>query len=141
MRVSARADYALRALTEMTAAGGPMSTEAVARAQNIPPAYMAGILSSLRRMSLVVRTRGGFVVRAPESITVADVVRAVDGPLFLVRDEFPEDLRYQGDAKRLQVLWTAMQDAIGSILESVTIAQIVNDELPAEVRRWVRDPG
>jgi len=140
MRISARADYALRALVEMTAAGAPMSTDSVARAQDIPSAYMGEIMSSLRRASLVVRTPSGFLVRSPESTTVADVLRAVDGPLLIIRDEFPEDLVYHGEAKQLQLLWVAARAAIRSILESVTVAQIVNNEVPDSVLAWTQDP-
>jgi Rrf2 family protein len=144
VHISARTDYALRALVEMTDQGVPLSADAVAAAQEIPRHYIAAILADLRRAGLVISRRGrdsGYVVRAPETITVADVMRAVDGPLLTVREDYPEDLAYPGEAKQLQVLWVAARAALRSVLEAVTIEQIVKDEIAAPVLAWTQRPG
>jgi Rrf2 family protein len=144
VHISARTDYAMRALVELTDQGVPLTADAIAVAQEIPRHYVAAILADLRRAGLVISRRGresGYVVRAPETITVADVMRAVDGPLLTVREDYPEDLIYPGEAKQLQVLWVAARAALRSVLETVTVEQLVKHEIPAPVLAWTQVPG
>jgi Rrf2 family protein len=135
VRVSARSDYAVRALIEVALRPGePVSAEQVARAQDIPLKFLLGILGDLRRAGLVRSQRGpsgGYLLDLdPETITVADIMRAVDGPLASVQGAKPEAVAYPGAAVRLQEVWVALRAALRSVLESVTLADLVNGELP-----------
>ena len=145
MRVSARADYAIRALLELTAAGEtPRRADGIARAQSIPPKFLENLLVDLRRAKLVVSQRGpagGYrLARAPSSITLADVIRAIDGPLAGVRDLAPEDVSYEGPASSLRDVWIALRASMRAVLESTTLADVAGGKLPADVRRLLRDP-
>ncbi len=117
MRVSARADYAVRALTELAARDGEAVTaESISRAQGVPLKFLLGILGELRRAGLVRSQRGpsgGYLLdRDPGSITIADVMRAVDGPLASVQDAKPEDVSYPGPAAKLQDVWIAVRASL-----------------------------
>ncbi len=146
MRVSARADYAIRALLELAAAGAdaPVRGDAIARAQAIPPKYLENLLGDLRRARLVVSQRGlngGYrLARPATSITLADVIRAIDGPLAGVRDDAPEDVAYPGVAASLRDVWIALRASMRSVLEAATLADVAAGTLPAAVRRLLRDP-
>lgn len=139
MRISAKADYAVRAAVELAAAGGdsPVPAEALARAQQIPHRFLEAILSSLRRGGIVTSRRGaggGYVLARPATaITVADVVRAVDGPLVHVRDARPGDLEYTGSAIALREVWVALRVNVRSVLEEVSLQDLVDGTLPAEI--------
>jgi len=114
MRISARADYAVRAAAELAAAGGgPVKGEALAAAQGIPPKFLENILGDLRHARLVRSQRGAeggyWLARPADEITVADIVRAVEGPLATVRGEPPEDVAYRGAAEPLQQVWIAVR--------------------------------
>ncbi|HEV3495638.1 MAG TPA: Rrf2 family transcriptional regulator [Actinomycetes bacterium] len=146
MRVSAKVDYAVRALVELAASQGhgPVKGETIAAAQDIPLKFTENILSELRRAGVVASQRGavgGYWLREPaDSITVADVIRYVEGPLADVRGEPPEDVKYEGAAGPLQEVWIATRATLRSVLEVVTIADIASGELPDVVRRLSSDP-
>jgi Rrf2 family protein len=143
VRVSARADYAVRALSELAASqGDSMTAESIARAQGVPLKFLLGILGELRRAGLVRSQRGpagGYLLdRDPASITIADVMRAVDGPLASVQDAKPEDVSYPGPAAKLQDVWIAVRASLRLVLEKVTIADLLAGELPASVQELTR---
>ena len=143
MRVSARADYAVRALSELAARSGEsMTAESIARAQGIPLKFLLGILGELRRAGLVRSQRGpagGYLLdRDPSSITIADVMRAVDGPLASVQDAKPEDVTYPGPAAKLQDVWIAVRASLRLVLEQVTLAHLLAGELPPAVQELTR---
>jgi Rrf2 family protein len=146
VRVSAKVDYAVRALVELAAAAGtgPMKGEAIAAAQQMPLKFTENILSDLRRSGVVASQRGavgGYWLKEPaESITVADVIRYVEGPLADVRGEPPEDVAYAGAAAALQDVWIATRATLRSVLEVVTIADIAGGCLPDVVQRLSSDP-
>ena len=147
MRVSARADYAIRALVELAAAGPAASLrgEAIASAQAIPTKYLENLLADLRRGRLITSQRGlrgGYrLARPAASITLADVIRAIDGPLAGVRDSAPEDVAYPGAASSLRDVWVALRASMRTVLEAVTLADVAAGRLPASVRRRLQDPG
>ncbi|WP_169944119.1 Rrf2 family transcriptional regulator [Microbispora sp. H11081] len=146
MRLSARVDYALRAAAELAAAGeGPTTVGELAKEQEMPPKYLENILLQMRRAGLVRGQRGpegGYVLARPASkISLADVIRAVDGPLANVRGERPEHVGYQGAAQALQQVWIALRASERAILEEVTLEQIAKGELPARVTELAADPA
>ncbi len=145
MRISARADYALRAAAELAAAGGgPVKGDALASAQSIPAKFLENILADLRHARLVRSQRGsegGYWLAQPaEDITLADVIRAVEGPLAAVRGEAPEDVEYPGPAKDLQDIWIAVRASVRSVVEHVTLADLASGNIPEEIRRMGDDP-
>ena len=146
MRISAKADYAVRACVELAARNGDraVSVEVLATAQAISPAFLERIVADLRRDGLVASVRGaggGYrLARAPAEISVADVVRAVDGPLVFVRNTRPSDLTYDGSAEPLLALWVALRASVRSVLEAVTLADLAAQKLPDSVTRLVSDP-
>lgn len=146
MRVSAKVDYAVRALAELAAAAGqgPIKGEAIATAQDMPLSFTENILSDLRRAGFVASQRGavgGYWLSVPaETITVADVIRHVEGALADVRGEPPEEVTYTGAAVALQDVWIATRATLRTVLEGVTIADIASGRLPAAVRRLSADP-
>lgn len=145
MRVSAKADYAIRALVELAASGpGPVKGERVAEAQEIPIRFLENILLDLRRAGLVASQRGAdggyWLARPAAEITLADVIRAVDGPLASVRGRRSEELAYAGSAEPLQAVWIAVRASLRRVLEAVTLADVANGELPAVVTALTADP-
>ena len=145
MRVSAKVDYAVRALAELAAAGSaPVKGEAIAAAQDMPLRFTENILGELRRAGVVASQRGaegGYWLRVPpESITIADVIRHVEGALADVRGEPPEEVSYGGAAVALQDVWIATRATLRSVLETTTIADVASGNLPKEVRRLAGDP-
>jgi Rrf2 family protein len=145
MRITAKADYAVRAAAELAAAEGeqaPMKGEELARRQSIPKNFLENILTELRRAGIV-RTRrgadGGYQLARPAAeITVADVLRAVEGPLAAVQGSRPEQLAYQGAASSLPDVWVALRASLRSVLEHVTLADIASGKLPAVVKERTR---
>ena len=138
MRVTAKADYAVRAAVELAAAGeGPVKGESIADAQEISLRFLESILGELRHAGLVRSQRGAdggyWLARPAAEISVADVIRAVEGPLASVRSEPPEELAYTGSAVPLREVWLALRVNIRAVLESVTLADVVAGRLPAEV--------
>ncbi|MFD5328245.1 RrF2 family transcriptional regulator [Streptomyces sp. NPDC127092] len=146
MRISARADYAVRAALLLAGApgGGPLKAEAIAEAQEIPHKFLEGILNDMRRGGLVLSQRGasgGYrLAKAAEDISVADVVRTVDGPLVSVRGVRPPELSYNGPAQALLPLWVALRANVRQILEGVSLADIASGELPDFVHSLAQDP-
>jgi Rrf2 family protein len=145
MRLSARVDYALRAAAELTVAGShPVTAVQLAQAQQIPPKFLENILGQLRRSGLIRSQRGPdggyWLARPAEQISLADIIRAIDGPLLGVRGERPEDLGYAGAARSLQDVWIALRASERSILEQVNLAHIGSGDLPEVVRRLTADP-
>lgn len=146
MRISAKADYAVRAAVELASAadGQPVKGESIARAQAISPRFLENILAELRHAGLVRSQRGadgGYrLAREPAEITVADVIRAVEGPLASVRGEVPEALDYEGAAEPLRDVWLAVRASLRLVLEQVTLADLAAGRLPAHVTRLARDP-
>ena len=141
VHVTARGDYAVRAMLELAAAPEDRRTtsEHLAEAQRLPRKFLEAILADLRRAGLVQSQRGvdgGYRLARPAwSITIADVLRAVEGPLTGVKGERPEDMEYDGAAAALQTVWIAVRSSIRSVLESVTLSQVVAGELPEVVKR------
>jgi len=145
VRVSAKADYALRAVIELAAAAeGPVKGERIAQAQEIPLKFLENILGELRHAGIVRSQRGAeggyWLARRAEEITVADVVRAVEGPIANVRGVGPEAVEYAGTAAALRDVWIAMRASLRAVLEHVTVADIARGELPPEVAALVHDP-
>src|ERR1700733_2180766 len=147
MRISAKADYAVRAVAELAAADGekPVKAERIANAQGIPLNFLENILGELRHAGIVRSHRGaegGFRLAKPaEQVTVADVIRAVEGPLASVRGGPPEDANYAGAAAALLHVWIAVRVNLRRVTETVTIADIAADKLPASVDQLNEDPG
>jgi Rrf2 family protein len=145
MRVSAKADYALRALIEIAVRGEDraVSAEELGLAQDIPHGFLQAILADLRRAGIVVSQRGqsgGWRFgRETAAITVADVIRAVDGPLVSVYGLRPESVSYRGSAEILQQVWIAARSSLREVFETVTIADLARGALPARVAARTRD--
>jgi Rrf2 family protein len=145
MRVSAKADYAVRAAVELAAApSSPVKGELISQAQDIPLKFLENILGELRHAGIVRSQRGTdggyWLARPPDEITVADVMRAVEGPLASVRGDAPERLRYAGTAQPLGKVWVAVRANLRSVLESVTLADIAGGELPGLIDDITNDP-
>lgn len=139
MRISAKVDYALRAMAQLAAeaTGGPVKAEHVAREQDIPVTFLLGILNDLKRARLVRSqrgTEGGYALARPAAeISLADVIRAIDGPLANVHDTSLSALAYRGPAAPLVEVWMAVRTALRSVLERVTLADLAAGRLPPEV--------
>src|ERR1700754_701260 len=147
MRISAKADYAVRAAVELAAADGdkPVKAERIATAQGIPLNFLENILGELRHAGIVRSHRGadgGFrLARPANEVTVADVIRAVEGPLASVRGGPPEDAEYGGAASALPRVWIAVRANLRRVMEQVTIADVANSKLPRSVEKLTEDPG
>jgi Rrf2 family protein len=145
MRVSAKADYALRALIEIArnSEDEPVSAEEIGRRQDIPHGFLQSILADLRRAGVVMSQRGqsgGWrMARDPEGVTIADVIRAVDGPLVSVYGLRPENVSYNEAAAVLQPVWIAARSSLREVFERVTIASLVSGKLPREVAVRTKD--
>jgi Rrf2 family protein len=139
VRVTAKADYAVRAAVELTRAdeGSPRKMDDVAAAQEIPVSFLENILTQLRSAGIVRSQRGpdgGYWLSRPASeITLAQVIRAVEGPLVGVRGQRPEEVVYQGSAEPLQRVWIALRANLRAVLEQVTVADVAADDLPEAV--------
>ena len=134
MRVSAKVDYALRAMLELAAAGQLVKGEQLATAQGIPQKFLESILIDLRHAELVASRRGvegGYTLARPaERISVADVIRAVEGPIATVRGARPEDVEYVGAAAGLRPVWLDLRSAMRDVLEQTTLADVVARATP-----------
>ena len=148
MQVSAKTDYALRAAAELARAAengeGPIKGDWISESQGIPKKFMENILHDMKRAGIV-RTRRGasggyWLARPAEEIFLAEVIRVVEGPLANVRGEWPEEVEYTGAAERLQQVWIAVRANLRAVLESVTLADLVDDSLPPIVIELTRDP-
>ena len=146
MRISAKADYAVRAAVELAAASDekPVKAERIATAQGIPLNFLENILGELRHAGIVRSQRGaegGFRLAKPaDQISVADVIRAVEGPLASVRGGPPEDASYGGAAGALPRVWIAVRANLRAVVERVTLADIAAGRLPARVDKLAEDP-
>jgi Rrf2 family protein len=145
MRVSAKVDYALRAALELAAAGdGPIKGERIAQAQDIPLKFLENILVELRHHGLVQSQRGAeggyWLARPAEEITLAEVIRAVEGPLANVRGIRPESVEYDGPAEWLEQVWIAVRASLRSVLETVTLADVAAGKLPEPIVVVTDDP-
>jgi len=145
MRISAKADYAMRAVLELAAAERPpLKRDEIAGAQKIPVKFLETILGELKHAGIVASQRGaegGYALARPrEEVALADVLRVIEGPLASVRDQRPESLSYAGSAETLPEVWVALRSSMRAVLERVTLADVVNHDLPAEVAELVADP-
>ncbi len=145
MRVSAKADYAVRAMIELASGTeeSPVARERIAEAQDIPPRFLESILTELRYAGLArgrTGAEGGYWLARPSAeITVAEIISEVDGPLASVRGTPPDELTFRGDAKPRNEVWIALGANVREVLESVTLADLVAGQLPEPVRRIVSD--
>ena len=139
MRISTKIDYALRAMAQLASGGAePMKAEHIARSQRIPLKFLCAILNELRRDHLVRSQRGpegGYVLgRAAKNITLADVMRALEGPLADVHDDSLSALAYPAPASSLTDVWKAVRASLRSVLETTTVADLASGRLPRRVR-------
>jgi Rrf2 family protein len=146
MRISAKADYAVRAAVELAGAGEePVKGERLAEAQDIPLQFLEHILLELKHARLVRARRGArggyWLARPPEEITLASVIRAVEGPLANIQDMAPEATSYPGQAKDLTDVWIAVRASLRRVLERVTIADLRDGDIPDAVLELTKDDG
>jgi Rrf2 family protein len=146
VRVTAKVDYAVRAGVELAAAspGAPVKGERIAEAQTIPLKFLENILLELKHAGLVQSQRGAeggyWLARAPEEISLAEVIRAVEGPIANVRGQRPEQVEYGGVAEQLREVWIAVRANLRAVLEHVTLADVAGGRLPDEIARIAADP-
>lgn len=150
MHVSAKADYGMRALLVLSAAWEENPTrlvkgELIATSQDMPLKFLEGILRQLRQAGIVTSQRGAVggyrLDRAPDQVTVADVVRALDGPLAAVRGQRPEDVDYRGESEHLRDVWVAVRGAMRQVLERVSVADVAAGRFPEDVVALLDAPG
>ena len=144
MHVTAKVDYAVRAMVELAHRDTSAQMDQLAEAQEIPPSFLRGILAELRRAGLLASQSGpsgGYRLARPASqITIAQIIRAVEGPLAQVRGLPPNEVAYPGPAAPMQDVWIAVRANLRAVLDHTTIAQIASGKLPAAVRRPAADP-
>jgi Rrf2 family protein len=146
VRISAKADYAVRAAVELAATPGerPVKAELIATAQEIPLNFLENILGELRHAGIVRSHRGaegGFrLARPAEQVTIADIIRAVEGPLAIVRGGPPEETAYPGASVALPRVWIAVRANLRKVVEHVTVADVAHGKLPAAIERLAKDP-
>ncbi len=145
MRVSAKADYAVRAAAELAAADeGPVKGEKLADAQDIPLQFLEHILLELKHHGIIRARRGAkggyWLARPADEVTIADIVRAVEGPIAHVQSTPPEAIEYRGNAEHLQDVWIAVRANIRNVLENTTLADLVANELPDVVTELAAAP-
>jgi Rrf2 family protein len=144
VRVSSKADYAVRAALELAAAGEPLNAELISERQGIPRPFLKKILNELQRGHIIVSSRGRDgghrLARGADEISIADILRAVEGPLANVRGLPPEDTTYAGAATRLQEVWIALRTNVREVLEQVTLADLVEDRLPQPIATLASRP-
>jgi Rrf2 family protein len=139
MHVTAKADYAVRAVVELadSSQASPRKVDEVARAQGIPVSFLENILTQLRSSGIVRSQRGPeggyWLARAAEDVTLANIIRAVEGPLVGVRGQRPEEVEYTGSAEALQQVWIALRTNLRQVLEHVTVADLAAGKLPKDV--------
>lgn len=144
MNVSAKVDYAIRALIALAAdGGGPVKAEQLATAQGIPVNFLENILGDLRRAGIVATQRGqvgGYrLARPAKDISLADIIRPLDGPLAAVRGVRPEHLDYTAPTEHLQHVWIAVRANMRAVLEAVSLADVAQGKLPRRVQKLVDD--
>jgi Rrf2 family protein len=151
VRVSAKVDYALRASIELAAAHErdgerkPVKAEALARAQEIPLKFLENILQGLRQAGIVESRRGPdgghMLARPADETSIADVIRAIDGPLAGVGGKRPEELEFTGSAEPMKEIWVAVRSTLRTLLEEVTLADVASGNLPDQVAALTADPS
>ncbi len=146
MRVTARVDYAVRSATELAMEyPGTLTADTIAARQGLPLAFTKQILSAMRRAALVQSQRGGEggyrLLPAPDTVSIADIVRAVEGPLADVRGEAPETLEYPASTDVLRMLWIATRASLRAVLEHVTLADLASGALPKDVLGYTEQSG
>jgi Rrf2 family protein len=145
VRVSAKTDYGVRALLELAVAdNGPVKGERLAQLQAIPLKFLENILTDLRHAGIIRAQRGAeggyWLAKPAEEVTVGAIIRAVDGPLASVRGEAPEEVEYEGAAENLQVVWIALRASMRSVVDEITLADVVAGRMPARVKRLTESP-
>jgi len=148
VEISAKTEYAVRAMLELAdatdPASAPVSVDVLAQGQELPRKFLEAILADLRRAGLVVSTkgaRGGYQLSRPASqIAVGAVFRAVDGPLAEVRGRRPHQTSYEGVAQHLPVLWVAVRSSLRQVLDDTSLEQLRSGELPQHVRDLAQEP-
>lgn len=144
MHVTAKADYAVRAVVELvnSSQGSPRKVDEIAQAQAIPVSFLENILTQLRSSGVVRSQRGPeggyWLARPAEEVNLADVIRAVEGPLVGIRGQPPEEIAYVGSAEALQQVWIALRANLRNVLERVTVADVAAGKLPASVLALTR---
>jgi Rrf2 family protein len=145
MRVSAKADYAVRAAAELAAAGeGPVKGEKLAEAQDIPLQFLEHILLELKHHGIVRARRGAkggyWLAKPADEVTIAEIIRAVEGPIADVQSTPPEAIKYSGNSEGLRDVWIAVRASLRSVLEEVTLANLVSGDLPPVVEELTSQP-
>ncbi len=145
VKVTAKADYAVRATLELaTVDEGLIKGERIATSQGIPLKFLENILIDLRHAGIVHAQRGaegGYrLARSASEVTLGEVIRAVEGPLASVRGEPPESVSYEGAAEHLQTVWVAVRASLRSVLDDLTLAEVVGGRLPERVRTLTEPP-
>ena len=146
MRISAKADYAVRAAVELAGAHDekPVKAERIATAQDIPLNFLENILGELRHAGIVRSHRGadgGFRLAKPaDQVSIADIIRAVEGPLASVRGGPPEETSYPGSSEALPRVWIAVRASLRNVVEHVTVADVASGELPTAIDKLAADP-
>jgi len=145
VKVTAKADYAVRATLELARVeDGLVKGERIAQAQGIPLKFLENILIDLRHAGIVYAQRGaegGYrLARAPSEVSVGEVIRAVEGPLASVRGEPPESVSYPGRAENLQTVWIAVRASLRSVVDDLTLADVVAGRMPQRVKRLTEQP-
>jgi Rrf2 family protein len=145
VKVTAKADYAVRATLELAQVeDGLIKGERIAQAQSIPLKFLENILIDLRHAGIVHAQRGaegGYrLARDPSDVTLGEVIRAVEGPLASVRGEPPEAVSYDGAAENLQTVWIAVRASLRSVLDDLTLTEVVEGRMPQRVRRLTERP-
>jgi Rrf2 family protein len=139
VRISAKADYAVRAVIELAAApaGASLSAREIAAAQDIPQNFLENILAELRRAGMVHTHRGpgggSSLARSADAITVGAILLAIDGPLAAVRDLPPEGLVYEGNARHLPAVWRQVETCLHELLDGVTVADLADDQAALKI--------
>jgi Rrf2 family protein len=145
MRITAKADYAVRATVELVPAseGAPRKADSVAEAQSIPPSFLENILNQLKSAGIVRSQRGPdggwWLARPADEVSLADIIRAVEGPLASIRGERPESVSYAGAAAPLQQVWIALRANLRGVLEHVSVADVAAGRLPDEIVALAED--
>lgn len=144
MHVTAKADYAVRAVIELADSkpDAPRKVDDVAQAQGIPVSFLENILTQLRSSGIVRSQRGpegGYWLAHPaDEVSLAQIIRAVEGPLVGVRGQRPEEIEYVGSAEALQQVWIALRSNLRKVLEHVTVADVAANKLPKDVLALTR---
>jgi len=144
MHVTAKADYAVRAVIELADSSqeAPRKVDDIATAQNIPVSFLENILTQLRSAGVVRSQRGPeggyWLARPAEEVNLAQVIRAVEGPLVGIRGQRPEEIEYVGSAESLREVWIALRANLRKVLEKVTVADVAEGKLPKDVMALTR---